>query len=157
MGIQADQVSMAGCSRGLDPTMQGITPRQRGRNSDGTRNERTPSKNPGDVMYSSAHLRNIQDRQIFDKPLDERLGSRISDLKAWVQQSYSVVVYRKGFKTRTHKYVRESRTFGTSFSGSFPHQEYSDPKIYINRAVQAAERQFREELLIAGRGCLAIR
>jgi hypothetical protein len=36
--------------------------------------------------------------------------------------------YRKGFKTRTRKYVRVSRTFGTSFSGSLPHQEYSDPQ-----------------------------
>ncbi len=43
------------------------------------------------AMYSSAHLLNIHDRQIFDKPLDERLDSRLSDLKAWVQQLYPVV------------------------------------------------------------------
>jgi site-specific DNA-cytosine methylase len=40
------------------------------------------------AMYSSAHLLNIQDRQIFDKPIEERLESRLSDLKAWVQHLF---------------------------------------------------------------------
>jgi hypothetical protein len=33
------------------------------------------------AMYGSAHLLNIYDRQIFDNPLDERLDSRLSDIK----------------------------------------------------------------------------
>jgi hypothetical protein len=74
-------------------------------------------------MYGSAHLLNIQVRQIFDKPIEERMESRLSDLKGWVQQLYPVVVYRKGFKKHTRKCVRVSRTFGTSFSGSLPNQE----------------------------------
>jgi hypothetical protein len=52
MGIQAYQVPMAGRSRGLDPTMQGIT-RQKGLDSDDKRNARTPSKNPGDGRQHS--------------------------------------------------------------------------------------------------------
>jgi hypothetical protein len=38
------------------------------------------------AMYGSAHLLHIQDRHIFDKPIEERVESRLSDLKAWVQQ-----------------------------------------------------------------------
>jgi hypothetical protein len=34
------------------------------------------------AMYGSAHLLNIQDRQIFGKPVEERLDSRLSDPKA---------------------------------------------------------------------------
>jgi hypothetical protein len=71
MATQAYQVLMAGRSQGLDPTMQGIT-RQRGRDSDGKRNARTPSKTR--AMYGSAHLLNAQDRHIFDKPIEERFG-----------------------------------------------------------------------------------
>jgi hypothetical protein len=56
------------------------------------------------AMYGNAHLLNIQDRQIFDKPLDERLESRLSDLKAWVQQLYPVV--QKGIQD-AHTQMRE--------------------------------------------------
>jgi hypothetical protein len=62
--------------------------------------------------------------------------------------------YRKGFKTRTNKYVRVTRTSGTSSSRSLPTRNTVIHYRYINRAVQAAERQFllEEELSIAGRG-----
>ena len=56
------------------------------------------------AMYSSAHLLNIHDRQIFNKPIDERLDSRLSDLKAWVQQLYPVV--QKGIQD-AHEQVRD--------------------------------------------------
>jgi hypothetical protein len=85
MCIQTYQVSMSGSPRGLDPTMQGDT-RQSGRYSDGKRNARTTSQNPGDVRRT--HLLIIHDRQIFHKPLDERLDSRLSNIEAWVQRLY---------------------------------------------------------------------
>jgi hypothetical protein len=43
------------------------------------------------AMYSSAHQLNIHDRIFFEKPIEERLESRLSDLKAWVQQLYPAV------------------------------------------------------------------
>jgi hypothetical protein len=56
------------------------------------------------AMYSSAHLLNIHVRQIFNKPLDKRLDSGLSDLKAWVQQLYPVV--QKGIQD-AHEQVRD--------------------------------------------------
>jgi hypothetical protein len=60
----ASQVPMAGRSRGLASTMYGIT-RQRGRDPDGKRNARTPSKNPGNVQQCSftEHTRQANFRQ----------------------------------------------------------------------------------------------
>jgi hypothetical protein len=57
------------------------------------------------AMYSSAHLLNIQDRQIFDNPIEERLESRLSDLKAWVQEQLYPVV-QKGIQD-AHTQMRE--------------------------------------------------
>jgi hypothetical protein len=82
------------------------------------------------AMYSSAHLLNTHDRKFFEKPIEERLESRLSDLKAWVQQLYPAV--QKGIQEanmQTSNCVRVSRTFGISFSGTLLSQEYSDPKI----------------------------
>jgi hypothetical protein len=57
------------------------------------------------AMNSSAHLLNIQeDRQIFDKPIEEHLESRLSDLKAWVQQLNPSV--QKGIQD-AHTQMRE--------------------------------------------------
>jgi hypothetical protein len=64
------------------------------------------------AMYSSAHLLNIHDRQIFDKPIEERLESRLSDLKTWVQQLYPAV--QKGIQdanTQIREGVQEIRKF----------------------------------------------
>jgi hypothetical protein len=52
IGIQADQIPMAGRSQGLDPTMQEIR-------------ETQELQAKTRAMYGSAHLRNIHDRQIF--------------------------------------------------------------------------------------------
>jgi hypothetical protein len=47
----------------------------------------------------------MQEMRIFDKPLDERLESRLSsDLKAWVQQLYPVV--QEGIQD-AHMHMRE--------------------------------------------------
>jgi hypothetical protein len=63
-------------------------------------------------MYSSAHSLNIHERQIFDKPIEERLESRLSDLKAWVQQLYPAV--QKGIQdahTQMREGVQDIRNF----------------------------------------------
>jgi hypothetical protein len=74
------------------------------------------------AIYSSAHLLNIQDMKIFDKPIEERLEPRLSDLKAWIQ------VVQKGIQ-EAHTQMREGvQDIRSSFSGSLPHQEYSDPQ-----------------------------
>jgi hypothetical protein len=64
------------------------------------------------AMYGSTPLLNAQDRQIIDKPLDERLESRVSDLKAWVQQFYPVV--QKGIQdayTQMREGLQDIRNF----------------------------------------------
>jgi hypothetical protein len=64
------------------------------------------------AMYSSAHLLNIHDRKIFEKPIEERLESRLSDLKAWVQQLYPAV--QKGIQdanTQLREGVQDIRNF----------------------------------------------
>jgi hypothetical protein len=66
--------------------MQGIT-RQRGRDSDGKRNARTESQNPGYARQRSLPEPTRQTHFLTNRgPIEERLDSRLSDLKAWVKQ-----------------------------------------------------------------------
>jgi hypothetical protein len=102
---------MADSARGLDPTMQGIT-RQRGLYSDGKRNVRNQAK-----ARQRSLLLNIHNREIFDKLLEERLDSRLSDLMSITVIPSST---EKGSR-RTHANTRGCP--GHNFSGSLRHDQ----------------------------------
>jgi hypothetical protein len=103
MGIQAYQVPMTGSPRGLDPTMQGIA-------------------NKEDCILTTRENQVLQaktqqhERLLFDKPIQEHLDSRLSNLKAWIKHLLRTAVVQKGIQDAHKQYV------------SLPRQEYSDPQ-----------------------------